>query len=228
VRKLVAHLQQGLQLQQRLFALTQQRDLLALGLEGLGVGAVLVDAHGHVRYANSIAEGFLRRGDGLALRQRRLQASTQAATSALERLIRTAARHGAGLDQKSGGVLALPCTTGGCLHALVCPVPASKAHGIAASAPCALVFISDAARNVALRPPDLMRLYGLTRAEATLMSALAGGKSLEDYVEAAGIGRATAKTHLQQIFMKLDWHRQSDVVRAALASGVAQIAASHL
>ena len=31
--------------------MTQELDLLALGLEGLGVGAILVDGAGHVRFA---------------------------------------------------------------------------------------------------------------------------------------------------------------------------------
>lgn len=225
VRTLTAHLQQGLALHQRLLAMTQERDLLALGLEGLGVGAILVDGAGHVRFANEIAEDFLRRGDGLVLRQRRLQARTAAATSALRRMINAAARIGGALDEGSGGVLALPCDDGRSLHALICPLPAGKIDQWGGRIASALIFISDAARNVALRPADLMRLYGLTRAEAKLMSALVGGQSLDDYADATGTGRATVKTHLQQIFQKMDWHRQSDVVRGALASGIAQIAA---
>jgi DNA-binding CsgD family transcriptional regulator len=140
-------------------------------------------------------------------------------------MINAAARIGGALDEGSGGVLALPCDDGRSLHALICPLPAGKIDQWGGRIASALIFISDAARNVALRPADLMRLYGLTRAEAKLMSALVGGQSLDDYADATGTGRATVKTHLQQIFQKMDWHRQSDVVRGALASGITQIAA---
>lgn len=109
---------------------------------------------------------------------------------------------------------------------MVCPLPVSKADWAGRFVPSALIFVSDATRSVTLRPADLEQLYGLTRAEAKLMCALVSGTTLEKYVEAAGISGTTAKTHLQHIFMKTGWHRQSDIVRGALANGIAQIAAS--
>lgn len=223
---LVPHLQRALEMHRRLFAVTQQRDLLAQGLEGLGIGAILVDLDSRIRFANSIAETFLCRGDGLIARQERLLAKTPIVTNTLHRLIRAAARTGAGLGRASGGVLALGRPDGSYLHALICPFPMNKVDWAGRLMPSALIFVSDATRNVVLRPSHLQQLYGLTRAEAKLMSALASGKTLDEYVEEAGIGRTTAKTQLQRIFMKTDWHRQSDVVRGALASGIAQIAAT--
>lgn len=224
-RKLVPHLQRALAMHRRLFAATQQRDLLAHGLEGLGIGAILVDLEGHIRFANRIAEGFLHRGDALVARHQRVQARTLLATNSLHRAIRAAARTGAGLGQESGGLLALPRADGRSLQAMVCPFPISRADWAGQLLPSALIFVSDAARNVTLRPAHLQQLYGLSPAEAKLMSALASGKTLDEYVDPAGITRATAKTQLQQIFMKTNWHRQSDIVRGALASGIAQIAA---
>lgn len=227
IRTLVPHLQRALELHRRLFTVTQQRDLLTRGLDGLGVGAILVDFDGRMGFANRIAETFLRRGDGLVLRHGRIGAKTQAASNTLSSLIRGAARAGAGLDyETSGGVLALPCEDGRQLHAMVCPLPVGKADWSGRPVPSALMFVADAARNVSLRPADLKRLYGLTRAEAELMCALANGTTLEAYAEAAGISRVTAKTHLQRIFVKTDCHRQSEVVRDALANGIAQIAAA--
>lgn len=226
VRQLVPHLQRALVLHRRFFAATRQHDLLARGLEGLGVGAILVDLDGRIGFANRIAEGFLRSGDGLVVRHRRIRAKTQSVSNALYHLIKGAARAGAGLDHQAGGVLALPCGDGKHLHAMVCPLPVSKADWAGRFVPSALIFVSDATRSVTLRPADLEQLYGLTRAEAKLMCALVSGTTLEKYVEAAGISGTTAKTHLQHIFMKTGWHRQSDIVRGALANGIAQIAAS--
>jgi DNA-binding CsgD family transcriptional regulator/PAS domain-containing protein len=225
-RELVPHLQRALQMHRRLFAVTRQRDLLAHGLGGLGIGAILVDVDARIGYANPIAESFLRRGDSLIARQGRLRAVTQAATHLLHRMIRGAALTGASLTQASGGVVALSRANGSFFHALVCPFPMSKCESLGQLMPCALVFIGDASRNVILRPADLQKLYGLTRAEAELMSALASGQTLDEYARRARIRHTTAKTHLRHIFTKTGWHRQSDIVRGALGNVIAQIAAS--
>jgi DNA-binding CsgD family transcriptional regulator len=226
VGKLAPHLQRALELHRRLFAATQQRDLLTRGLEGLGVGAIIVDLDGRIGFANRTAEEFLKRGDGLVARHQRIQTLAQSATKALRHLIRGAARAGAGLEQADGGVLAIPRAQGGHLHVLVCPYPIEKAGWVGRLLPSAVIFVSETPCDVTLRPGDLEKLYGLTRAEAALMSALASGKSLDEYAAAAGLSRATTKTQLQHVFMKTDWHRQSEIVRGALTNGIARIAAS--
>src|SRR5690349_21807013 len=112
VHKLVPHLQRALKLSLTVSAVTQQCDVLARGLQGLGVGAILVDDQGHIHFANRIAEDLLRRGDGLLVRDKRICAGTPAVTNSLRQLIRGAARTSAGRtacsDVGSGGVLALP------------------------------------------------------------------------------------------------------------------------
>ena len=70
----------------------------------------------------------------------------------------------------------------------------------------------------ARRGPDgrlerLRRVYGLTAAEAKLLSALMDGSTLQGYAGDAGISLATVKTQLAQIFAKTDCHRQSDLMR---------------
>lgn len=64
----------------------------------------------------------------------------------------------------------------------------------------------------------LVKLYGLTRAEARLVTLLAQDFSLEDAAAALGIARSTAKTHLQHVFEKTGTNRQPQVVRLALSA----------
>jgi DNA-binding CsgD family transcriptional regulator len=68
--------------------------------------------------------------------------------------------------------------------------------------------------------PDeiLVKLYGLTRAEARLVTLLAQDLSLEDAAAALGVARTTAKTHLQRVFEKTGTNRQPQVVRLALSA----------
>jgi len=223
-RKLAPHLQRAVEMHRQLFAVTQQRDAVMQSLEGLGVGAVLVTCDGRVRFANRLAETILARADGIAARHGRLEARTPAITASLHRLIGEAANTGAGLGVASGGVLALPRTEGDDLHVLVCPIPVGGSGGLGPAVPTALVFINESGGDFALGPEHLVRLYGLTPAEAKLVSALVGGISLDEYTELAGISLATAKTHLQRVFGKTGWHRQSDVVRGTLQNGIARMA----
>lgn len=224
-RKLVPHLQRAVEMHRQLFAVTQQRDAVMQSLESLGVGAVLVTGDGRVRFANRLAERILARADGLSARHGRLEARTPAITASLHRLIGEAANTGAGLGEASGGVLALPRTEGDDLHVLVSPLPVGGGGWLGPAMPAALVFINEASGDFTLRPEHLTQLYGLTRAEAKLVSALVGGVSLDEYTELAGISLSTAKTHLQRIFSKTGWHRQSDVVRGTLQNSIARMAA---
>ena len=68
--------------------------------------------------------------------------------------------------------------------------------------------------------PDeiLVKLYGLTRAEARLVTLLAQDLSLEDAAAALGVARTTAKTHLQHVFEKTGTKRQQQVIRLALSA----------
>jgi len=224
-RKLVPHLQRAVEMHRQLFAVTQQRDAAMQSLEGLGVGAVLVTCDGRVRFANRLAETILARADGLAARRGRLEARTPAITASLHRLIGEAASTGAGLGVASGGILALPRTEGDDLHVLVCPFAMGSGGWLGPAMPTALVFIHESSGDFTLQPEHLAQLYGLTPAEAKLVSALVGGISLDEYTDVAGISLATARTHLQRVFTKTGWHRQSDVVRGTLQNSVARMAA---
>ena len=222
--KLVPHLQRAMLMHRHVFDTMRQRDAMAITLEGLGVGAILVTINGRVRFVNQVAEALLRRENGLVQRQGHLRASTPAATNALNRLIAEAASIGAGSGAGSGGVLLVPRTQASHLHVLVCPVPIGGTGWLGLPAPMALVIVSEPSRHLALRASELEQLYGLTPAEANLATALVSGKTLKEYATASRITLVTAKTHLQSIFNKTGWHRQSDLVRGTLANGIAQMA----
>jgi DNA-binding CsgD family transcriptional regulator len=77
----------------------------------------------------------------------------------------------------------------------------------------ALLLIHDPDRAVAMPPERLVRVYGLTPAEAKLAAALAGGASLGAYADNARITIGTARWYLKQVLAKTGAHRQSDLVR---------------
>lgn len=79
--------------------------------------------------------------------------------------------------------------------------------------PSALLLIHDPDRAVAMPAEHLVRVYGLTLAEAKLAAALAGGSSLGAYADNARITIGTARWYLKQVLAKTGVHRQSELVR---------------
>lgn len=83
----------------------------------------------------------------------------------------------------------------------------------------AVLTIHDPAEPVALPEDILAAQYALTRAEIRLACRLAGGATLASAAEMLDMSYQTARTHLKQIFSKLDVHKQSEMV--ALLRGLA-------
>lgn len=72
-------------------------------------------------------------------------------------------------------------------------------------------------RDTKLSPPfdgtTLRDLFGYTRAENGLVSALMSGMTLREHAEIRGIGANTVRTQLKAVLAKTGVHRQSDLVR---------------
>jgi DNA-binding CsgD family transcriptional regulator len=80
----------------------------------------------------------------------------------------------------------------------------------------AMLMLFDQDMGVEVNTSFLVKLYGLTRGEATLAASLMRGKSIEEAARELFISPHTARTHLKRIFMKTDTHRQTELVIRAL------------
>jgi DNA-binding CsgD family transcriptional regulator len=79
-----------------------------------------------------------------------------------------------------------------------------------------VVFISDPDGQLEL-PADLLhRCYGLTAAEARLVSVLLEGHSLKEATDYCGIAHNTGKSQLKSIFSKTQVRRQTELIRLML------------
>lgn len=80
------------------------------------------------------------------------------------------------------------------------------------------LYLGDPSR-VAITPSlGLQKLFGLTKAEATVAHALASGASLEDASVASGITVASARTYLKRIFSKTGVSRQGELIQLLLST----------
>jgi len=184
---------------------------LNYGLELVRYGAMLVAVEGHPHVANRAALAILEKKDGLWLSNQGLVAERASDTRILLQLVRDAIQ----VPEKgepSDSPLRLPRTgTRSALIVRVVPGPGLDCWPSAKNR-AAMLMLYDQDMGVEVNVSLLIKLYGLTRGEATLAASLMRGKSIEEAAEELFISPHTARTHLKRIFMKTDTHRQTELV----------------
>jgi len=187
----------------------------------LPLGIILVDGRAHLHFMNRAAAEIVARDDGIRVARGRLCAASGEETSALRELVRRAARplDGEALGRDGAMTLSRPSLKTP-LSVVTMSLPADG-DGAPERRPGAAVFVSDPERKPELRREALVSLYGLTKAEARLVEALARGGGLELVAAGLGITRETARTHLRRVFSKTNTHRQSELVRLVLCGPAA-------
>lgn len=193
-----------------------QCECLTSVLDKLPLGVILSDENMVVAHTNRIAGEILSQRDGLVLeRDRRLYASRREQTVELRELV--TGTGGSRTSTQAGGAIALVRPSGRpSLSVLVSPLFEQTAAE--RRCPCAAIFVSDPERRAASTYELLRRLYGLTRAEASLASVLMQGRSVEHACESLQISTNTARTHLKRIFAKTGTSRQGELISLLLSS----------
>lgn len=218
VKALMPHLQRAFQLNTRIANLQAERDNLGFVLDRLPMGVLMLDNAGQVMLTNHSADIIFGQKDGLKLTRRGVEIASKQQSDVFHKMICGAAQTNQGEGVASGGALAVGRPSMKRPYSvLVVPLPQegfARSHRRAAVA----VFISDPEREVETVDQLLSRIYGLTPAEARLVSLLMQGKSLEVSGEALQITSNTARSSLKSIFAKTQTNRQSEMVRLLLNS----------
>jgi DNA-binding CsgD family transcriptional regulator len=184
---------------------------LTYGLELVRNGAMLVAAEGRPQLANRAALAILEKKDGLALSVSGLVADRASDTRLLQHLLHeaiTTPERG----EPQGSPVTLPRKVAqSSLIVRVIPGPGLGCWP-GTDDRSALMMLYDQDLGLEVDESVLVKLYGLTRGEASLAAQLLRGKSIEEAAEALFISPHTARTHLKRIFMKTDTHRQTELV----------------
>lgn len=210
---LLPHVRRSLQLRHRLRG-TEARTGLA-ALDALPQPVVVVDAELRVLLANPAAEALAAAPrPGFRLQLARIPAGPSGGQRVfLAPILAAEARGLAALVQATaqggpGGALRLSDGAGeAVLAALVAPLPARLGGGQgsigAARVPGrAVLFLRALARGAPPRAPLLRELFGLTRSEAEVAQALAGGLSKVAIAGARGLKETTVRTQVRAILEK--------------------------
>lgn len=191
-----------------LAALAQASNALRFVFDQLPMAVALVDRQLNLLYINQLADRILRSHGGVDIVRGQLRATSEEDAQHLQDVVQRAATRGAlqAPDEVTSEICTIRASDDERRVILVAtPVPADGSVSVAL-----LVFESPGYRPVSGQV--LNQIYGLTRAEVTLVQALASGLSLEDAAHTIGIAVNTARTHLKHIFIKTGAKRQSELI----------------
>ena len=212
---LCPHLRRVITIVDMLEQRTAERDSLAEVLNHLAAPVIMVDPKQRIVHSNTAAQEFLAEGKSLRSVRGVLTASDPRNQEGLRRVTRAP-----DLDPKS---LALESDEGRFTVATVLPLTSGLrgAYGKALSASAA-VFVHNQTSFDEGMVTALAAAFGVTGAEARVLSALLEGLSLAETAARYQISVNTVRSHLQRLFDKTNTKRQGDLIRLA-SSAIPQI-----
>jgi DNA-binding CsgD family transcriptional regulator len=173
-------------------------------------GVFLLDGKARVLFANDAGRSILIGDRGLRLRWQSLAAVRAADTGALRRLVAQAER------ERAGGTLIIAGADGPSLLLVVVPLMTAAYARIANDVPCAMLFARDLEPVAQLSLDAFHRHYRLTPRQADLLREIVKGEGVPAAATRLRISRATARSHLLEIYQKTGARRQAELVSLAL------------
>jgi DNA-binding CsgD family transcriptional regulator len=195
------HLQRMLEIRCKLAAGRRRSASVSVALDLIGHGIFTLLPSGQLLHCNLAGEAVLRRGDGLALVNRRLQARRPADQAALQ----------AALDR---AIARDVCEASGVLvhRGNGRPYEISVLSAWADGGRQLILVLTDPEARNAGRADRLRDLYGLTAAEAEVTMGMADGLSPQRIALDRGVSTATVQSQIKTIFSKIGCGRQSELV----------------
>jgi len=187
---------------------------LEAAFKAIAWAALVVDGAGAVRHANSAAESLLRRGEGVTVRNGKLRFTNPGAQARFVNSVRSAV---AEAGHSSADLIRLGGRTG---ELMVAPLRPHHPCAGQWQMPLALVIMNSGEADANAIAWRLGQVYGLTPAEARVVSLLALGKNLREIGLATATTEPTLRTHLRSAFSKTNTRRQAELVAVALRGSV--------
>lgn len=218
LQALMPHLERSIRLQTCISRTERERAVYAGAVEQMLVATVILDEQGRVLSTNAAAQELLNSGEGISMVADCLSLADKKAHVELEDLLADVMQRRRNPAPVAARAMQIPRGPGrtelGLVARAVPPAAGAEGRGI----PSVAVFISDP--HQAAEPPQqvISRLFGLTRAEASLAMLLAGGMTLDEAAQELCVSRNTTRAHLRSVFAKTGVSRQSGLVRLILNS----------
>ena len=220
LRRLIPHVQQALQIRDRLEAHDVHASALASVVERSRVGVMVLDHQGCILEATGFAEQLMKSESGIRRATDNTLWLREPAGSQLKEWVLT------GLPPKgiSSGYISLPRGPGlANVSLVVAPMPKVPTMWLGADTRW-LIFVFDPEHRVAPAATLVSRDLGISAREAEIAVLLSMGHRLSSVAARLGISMHTIRAHLKHIFEKTGVHSQSDLVRRVLLSPAMDVA----
>lgn len=181
-------------------------------LDRIALGTVILSGAGKVLYVNGAARRMIEAGDALRLRAGKLTALSAGTDQVLQRLPKAMAAGG------TERPFLIPRNSGS-ITAIAAPAEADTALGDIGKASC-ILFLSDPSEVARSAGRRLAELYALSPSEAEIAQAIAEGHDVARIARARNSSIHTVRSQLRATMSKIGAKRQSDVVRAVLATAI--------
>ena len=188
-------------------------ELLGSVMARAGFGLILATADRRIVYVNDAADTLIRAGNGLHCERNCISAGDFTTSRKLQSLITAASRQ---TDESAQGGSLIFRDEDGVASLVVHVVPLCSRTAVVPPGreyPVAGLIIVDYQRGIADRINVFADLFGLTSAEARVVSQLVSGRGLMKAASHLNIARSTARYHLTNILGKTGSHRQAELVR---------------
>jgi DNA-binding CsgD family transcriptional regulator len=207
---LAPHFETAKRVQTRLAEVLPGRLALA-SLERLALAAFIVDRSGAVHHLNASARALLAEARSVRISSSRIRFGDAKLNGAFDAALRKATEPLSG-----SSLLPLSLSERELYEVAVSPLETDQPRLPHCLMPLALVVITRLRPDATCIAQRVRGLYGLTAAEARVMSALALGGTVEDIAAARRVRSSTVRAQIRSIFAKTGVNRQSDLVRLAL------------
>lgn len=213
---LVPHFQRALRLFSRIKTLQYERTTLELAMHPLHIGAIVLDARGHVLTINDSAQAIVAANAGLSLHGSQLRFADPALRARFDAAV-AALTGDATPAAPAFEVISVPRTGRPPLGLLARPYP-GYFQFMLEPRPAILLYLSDPATETVASEAFLQALFGLTKSEARLTTLLVDGLKLAAAAQAMDITEGSARIYSKRIFAKMGVSGQTDLVKMVLNS----------
>jgi len=206
VGAMMPHLKRAYRMNQALAQAEQDRETLGETLHLVPQPVLVAERDGKLVFANQSAARLLAAGDGVRLEGDKITAAHREDRTALAALMKP-------LANDAPRIIALRRPRNA-RALLVQAVPLRSDGRWQASGRVVLLIEAESPPSASI--DHLMRVFGLTQAEARLWSGIVAGATLAEIAARQETSVNTLRVQLSRLFAKVGVHRQADLVRLAL------------
>jgi DNA-binding CsgD family transcriptional regulator len=203
LRRLSPHLKQTVALAEKVGQLEAQTETLSHCIDHFSTGMLVLDHQARVCWVNLRAQQVLQGSRHLSISGSRLRCGASEDQAKLNEIIDSA------ITCKQAGQRFVGAV-GACWDN---PVQLLAVPVFTSSTPYIAIYLTGQDSQAELSASEVVKLFGLTPAEARLAIGLCDGESVNDYAARQGISTGTARIQLKSTFSKLGVNRQPDLVR---------------